>query len=404
MQQLTRLSSRPAMRVVLPLACAVPASLACLKLASHPFVWISVVWTVACLLVMIGSRSTRIKAVFFNLAFVPAALGGLEIYATVVGSDIDNSVRLYPTHYRVRDDVLGAAPVKGASGRSRLLLGREVVYDVTYSIGADGLRVAPPDRGTDLAGCILFFGDSFTFGEGLNDDETLPYRVGALTRGAYRVYNLGFHGYGPQQMLAALEHGLVDQVVRCAPTHAIYGALPDHAARATGLHAYGRHSVRYRLNPDGSATADGHFDDEPAPRPSLLAAELSWQLSKSALYRRLTSRMRRVTDEDIRLFVAIIKQAEGLVRQKFPGCEFHVLLWRWRDDVPTYDKMLSRLRQAGIRVLLVSEILPGYLRNPGQYEIPHDRHPNPRANEILAQYVVQEILGAQETPDAAGTR
>jgi hypothetical protein len=55
------------------------------------------------------------------------------------------------------------------------------------------------------------FGCSFTFREGVEDREAMPYLVGELSK--YIVYNFGFHGYGAHQMLSALEYGIVDRIV-----------------------------------------------------------------------------------------------------------------------------------------------------------------------------------------------
>ena len=55
---------------------------------------------------------------------------------------------------------------------------------------------------------ILTFGDSFTFGEEVSDDETWPYFLEKLLPGS-EVINFGIHGYGHDQMLLYLrEEGI----------------------------------------------------------------------------------------------------------------------------------------------------------------------------------------------------
>ena len=59
------------------------------------------------------------------------------------------------------------------------------------------------------------------FGEGVNDDETLPAYFSADLGYQANVVNLGFHDYGPHQMLRSLEldfprpldHGLVRRIL-----------------------------------------------------------------------------------------------------------------------------------------------------------------------------------------------
>jgi hypothetical protein len=55
---------------------------------------------------------------------------------------------------------------------------------------------------------ILTFGDSFTFGEEVGDDQTWPYLLEKLLPGS-EVINFGVHGYGHDQMLLYLrEEGI----------------------------------------------------------------------------------------------------------------------------------------------------------------------------------------------------
>lgn len=63
-------------------------------------------------------------------------------------------------------------------------------------------------RGPEASGEpeVLFLGDSFTFGFGLNNDQTIPAKVcGALNR---RCANLGYSGSGTVQQMEILKHFL----------------------------------------------------------------------------------------------------------------------------------------------------------------------------------------------------
>ena len=115
----------------------------------------------------------------------------------------------------------------------RKFLDDEPIFDVVYTTNEAGLRASPPSA--EARESILFFGGSFTFGTGVNDDETMPHRGGVATKGKYRVFNFGYAGYGPHQMLAAIEGGLVDEIVIEPPKYVIYQAIPHHVERAAGL-------------------------------------------------------------------------------------------------------------------------------------------------------------------------
>jgi hypothetical protein len=161
------------------------------------------------------------RAILFNLGIVAILLAIAEAYFITH----EYVPPAYPDGgFFVADDVLGWAPAKGMKahainyGPAGLLHGPEgILFDRICTIDSTGLRVAPPYRHDGLAGTVLFFGCSFTFGEGLKDDETQPFQVGAQSGGRDRTFNFGFQAYGPHQMLAAMEHGMVRRVGDTTP-------------------------------------------------------------------------------------------------------------------------------------------------------------------------------------------
>ncbi len=74
----------------------------------------------------------------------------------------------------------------------------EVIYDVEYIFNEEGARQQYQNPNANRH--ALFFGDSLTFGEGLKDEETLPYLF-QKNNETYQSYNYGFLGHGPGQML-----------------------------------------------------------------------------------------------------------------------------------------------------------------------------------------------------------
>jgi hypothetical protein len=372
-------------------------SLAFLKYFAFPFLWISAVWAFISGLMIRRSRRPGPRVAWLNLGVAILVLGGVEAFAARrLTRDQRNSVH-YPAGYMVRDEFLGTVPARGTATRVQRWHDSTLVYDVVYSIGPDGLRRSPPERGRALKGCALFFGDSFAFGEGLDDEQTVPYRVGVHTGGLFRIYNFGFHGYGAHQMLSALEHGKVESVIHCRPTHVVYSAIPQHVLRAAGVYAWGRHGPRYLLTPDGGVRHAGHFDDgdNRTSPPSPLGAKIGAQLVKSYLYRWFVSFPRTPTDQDVRRYLAIVTAAQGLVRQKFPGCRFDILLWPPLEG-GIWDRVFQDVRRgltgAGLQVHLVSNIIPEYVRDASPYVLPYDGHPNAHADDLVARYVAGVVL------------
>jgi hypothetical protein len=388
--------------IVLLLAAAI-LSAAALKFLPVPWLWLLTAWFVALAILAALARANWQMVIAISVATVVATLAAFECFGfySMTATPVVN--RTFSDGYKTMDPVLGSAPVRGSVGRSTLTDRGRVVYDVRYTIGANGLRIAPPVAAAPLQGCILFFGDSFTFGEGLQDVQTVPYLVGLKTAGRYRIYNFSFHGYGAQQMLANLQHGLYRQIVDCAPSHVIYQALADHPARAAGLYSWTDGSPRYVLRPDGTVAQQGHFGDHSDNKyGSAPAANIRYQLGKSYFVQWIRKRHRTATLEDVRLWSGIVNASRNIVAKDFPGAHFDVILWGERDRAADAQRnataMRDLLQSNGIRFHSAESLLPHYELQHPRYELDQmDAHPNAAANELIADFIVKSVLQIAST-------
>ncbi|MCP5104361.1 MAG: hypothetical protein GY950_13315 [bacterium] len=293
----------------------------------------------------------------------------------------------YPKDGIVRNhDILGYGPRKNTKSPHTKYYGNDLICDVVYTIDSNGLRTSPPCNPLNTGRSVLFFGGSFTFGSGVNDEETMPYLTGVKTHGRYRIHNFGFRGYGPHQMLSAIEHKMVENIVEYKPKYAIYQALLGHIGRAAGLGSWDAHGPRYTLREDGTLIYDGHFN--------------KWavsELRKSRIFKKiLVKRMGRgVFDTTyVNLFIEIVKKSRQLLETRYPGCEFHVIFWS-NPKHKNNAEILEKLKKNKIRVHLVSDIykLSGASPKKGPLRLsPHDAHPTPLAYGIIADYVAGKII------------
>jgi hypothetical protein len=191
--------------------------------------------------------------------------------------------------------ILGYRPRKNTVVDSRKYFKDELVYDVTYSIDANGLRIAPPVTPGSGERCILFFGGSFTFGEGVEDDTTTAYQVGQRLEGRYRIFNFGFHGYGPHQMLSALESGLAKSISSCNARYVIYLVLVEHVQRPAGLALWDLEGPRYLLAANGVERDGSLFENSGLPLPVIRF------LKKWHLFRTIITRLYGNVDYDLKL-------------------------------------------------------------------------------------------------------
>jgi hypothetical protein len=100
-----------------------------------------------------------------------------------------------------------------------------------------------------------------------------------------------------------------------------------------------------------------------------------------------------IARRELNLAAAIVDRSREEVARRFPRAAFDVLLW----DVGLSDAdadYLRRLTKNGTSVRRLSEAFPDY---EGSQDLRYtlgkgDRHPNPRAHERIAEYIVKNIL------------
>jgi len=157
-----------------------------------------------------------------------------------------------PLGYRYKQ---GLAPM-----RSRLIEENSgnVIYDVTYTFDSKGLR-RTPDQYKTPPRKALFLGGSFTFGEGLEDSQTLPSKF-AQSTGWYSI-NAGMHGYGSHQALQSLrDQGTYRRLT--AGSHIdliVYRVMNDHANRAAGMSEWDKYGPCFTVSNIGLIQYEGSF-------------------------------------------------------------------------------------------------------------------------------------------------
>jgi len=372
-------------KLAIYLLATVAFSLWSIKDFVAPYVWVALAWTVLLIYAAIRLKRPVVRLACFNLACAMLVLGGAEGWLQCRRPPANRHHVQTVENYVDRHDLLGYAPRPGMRTFARKHYGDELVYDVTYTFNEYGHRVS--DAGEPVGAAALFFGGSFTFGAGVDDHQAMPYRAGEHAAGRYHVHNFAFSGYGPHQMLAAIEHGLVDEL-DIRPRVVVYQAVPHHVNRCAGLVAWDRYGPRYELGADGQTRFVGPFTHETTT--SVAVDEITYQLRKSQLARRVLDRSAPVRPGDIELYLGIVDRARTLVEQRYADCEFHVLLWDYPDD-PLRGPIIEGLRGRGLRVHLMSDIHPDLPRD-GFRLSPHDPHPNPEAHDMIARYVAQHIL------------
>jgi len=91
--------------------------------------------------------------------------------------------------------VTGTLPWPNGSASYRKKIGGRQIFDASYHFDGHSRRVAAIE-GDGRERFLLFLGGSRTFGQGVSEDETIPYSVGRQLDD-YRPYSYGYHVSGP---------------------------------------------------------------------------------------------------------------------------------------------------------------------------------------------------------------
>lgn len=373
-----------------------------MKYCPAPYLWISLLWTAILFRLFFVVHHERHKVVLINLCAVTLLVGIAEFYFWApfsVKIRAEGDMWL-PTQY-VRNDITGYQPPHNAKEvKGKKYYGKEVVYDMSFSTDKHGLRNSYP-KNPQATESILFFGCSLTFGDGLNDEETLPFQLGAKANKRFNTYNFAYSGYGAHQMLALLEQDAISQVVKEKPSYAFYTAIPGHIARSAGLQSWPitDHDPKYELDQNGKIYYVGHFDDEQAvtrPLKRRILAHLSNSYILKRVYPPFGFNQKRLQDEhDLKRYVKIVARSRDLFEAKYPGAEFHVILWNLFDSVSNeavFNKLYAELQAEHLRVHVVKDILPGYVQNDPKYQILHDGHPTSYSNQLISEYIATNVM------------
>jgi hypothetical protein len=337
---------------------------------SHPTILnllVGVVFTIVTLI--------SIEGVFYVLRRV----GHLDSQETLVASG-----ELYR-----HDELLGASPRPNAQVSVTKKLGNKTVYDVTYSIDEYGRRVIPmtnPDHRTKF---ILFFGGSYTFGEGVNDNETMPFYVSQFAS-KYKPYNYGFRGYGPQQMLAKLQDGEISKEIDEAEGILIYTFIDHHVNRAIGSMqiyemAMGGHYPYYVIDDNDKLIKKG---DLTSGRPVVAAVYRLLTMSQILAYFQID--IPKINDNHIRLTAKIIEESRNTFEEEFESDSFYVLFY---PGSKYSQKMIPYLKDADVKYLDYSKLID---TTSLDFHIEGDGHPTAQAFETVAAKLVKSLEIADE--------
>ena len=233
---------------------------------------------------------------------------------------------------------------------------------------------------------IILFGCSFTYGDGLNVEDTFSYK---LSKKAKRpVYNYAMQGWGLQHMYYILN---LDKFYKQQPepSYVIYTLINDHYCR---LH-------KYQFAPPNSYIllrykyTDGKFKQiYPHFRP--LWGLYSVNLIQNYINDKYTFSNINY-EKNLNEYYLMLKESKKLLNQHYKNTKFVIFIYRDNNDFKYMftdnDKFMAKLHDDGFIVIDSAQLLPNIDLKSSAYITIDNCHPSGKAWDLIVPAIVKTL-------------
>lgn len=273
---------------------------------------------------------------------------------------------------RYQKSYLGFQPLPGKQNHLIVADGKKLI-DSTYTIDKDGFRNTPVIQDNSKSLDINFFGGSFVFGWGLNDNETLPYLVQNYFNN-WNIKNYGISGYGVHQMLAQINNDVKTiGDINFLITH------NAHVPRSACKKDYSFGTPRYILDDNNEVKRSGfcnNFFITTTQLPKIFGSIINRSELKKLLDKNFYKK-NQFSSNDISLYVSIIKK----INEKILRENKNFFVGYIKNDHKIIDKkIIDYLKKNEIKFIDLT------LKNNDNYEL-YDEHPNKEANIMRSRII-----------------
>lgn len=318
------------------------------------------------------------------VAFVEVAFYGLNARnAGRVRLTVEPESGLYA--YRL---TVGYRPQANGTVEAVKTVDGQEVYRARYTFDERHRRVTEPAPHCPGERLALFFGDSMVFGEGLNDDETLPVEV-ARRVPAWTALNYAFSGYGPGQAVNQLTDDTLFEYAQPTEAVAVYTFIPHHVRRTIGsmrvVSQWGLHFPYFTANEAGGVDLRETFE---RGRPERTGWYRFFAREQIGRYFAVDWPV-AIGGEDLDLTARVIAAAQKAFTARYPEGRFYVLLYpAMTEDEFSSTRLAPYLARYGVEMLDFTGAVD--LSLPGR-RIVGDGHPTGAANALLAERLVAAL-------------
>ena len=259
---------------------------------------------------------------------------------------------------------------------------RQPIFDVHYTFDENGYRVTPTPENFRIQHAI-FLGCSFLFGEGVENQETLPAVFQSLSH-KYRSYNFAFPGYAPNDLLARAQVES-SAIVRESEGVIFYFFINEHFDRVAGTMSWiakaGPHPY-FTKEREGPIEHRGNFS---AGRPMLNRVLLL--LSRSEIIRFFHLDFPpSLSPERVNFFGDLVEELRKTYLEKYPRSRFFVVIHPGQE---WGTKLIPELEKHGILYFDYSAVDVSRYVRPAYFD--RNFHPTKEYYRFLAEQLSDDL-------------
>ena len=334
-------------------------------------------------------RHANAVAVMIGILLLPGFLFMMETVSWLI---LRANPRPAPPYFEtppgifLPDALLGFRPAANVYRNVRLLNEQGALYDYWYTTDEYHRRKTPADHPENRSRFALFFGCSFTWGEGVNDNQTLAAQFAALAP-EYHPYNYGCSAYGPQQMYLMLQNTAFLEDIPQNRGIIVYTFIDHHVDRVAGpmrlVTGWGQNTPWISLEGE-RLVHHGTFGQSDRPwrqglfrlmnwSPTLILMQVDWPPERRAIDFAVTAR--------------IITESARLAQERFPESRFLVLFF---SGAFYAERIKPYLDRAGVAYLDYSSLFMAD-GSEGPPKTLADGHPSPWAYQCVAGQLTMDL-------------
>lgn len=254
-------------------------------------------------------------------------------------------------------------------------------YDpIEITIDSLSRRVTPSSKEATHHNYAMFFGCSYTYGDGVSDDQTLPYYFQSISKD-YQSYNYGYLAYSPLHMLARLQNQDISKQMKQKDGFAVYTLINDHLDRVIPATRWIELTKgKFPYFDDESLKTNGTFESK-----RRIYTFLVTRLQTSGIKQLLRwSYPKFYTQQHYQRIVNIIKQSRLAYQKQFGNDRFYVLIFPGN---PLPDELRKLLQAERIKTLDYVKLI-----DLPKHMLPFDNaHPKASAYQAVAEKLKNDM-------------